>query len=70
MSDFVMIDGSHVAGGAFFLGLILYFWWRSKVRRDDIEFQQRMNGNSAGEQAGSDSYDLRTKIRGSKSWIS
>lgn len=70
MSEFATINGSHIAGGAFLLGLILYFWWKNKLRRDDIELRRRFNEKSVYDPADKGDYDLRTRVRGSRSWIS
>lgn len=70
MSEFAVLDSSHIAAGGLVLGLVLYILLRNRVRRDHIEMQRRIDPSHTGDPAATGNYDLRTKTRGSRSWIS
>ena len=70
MSELAMLNDSHLAAGTLLLGLILYFFWRNRVRRDQIELQRKIDGKTIGGPVDTRNYDLRTRTRGSRSWIS
>ena len=70
MSELAMLDDSHIAAGTLFLGLVLYFFWKNRVRREQVELQRKFGGKRTGDPMDTRNYDLRTRIRGSRSWIS
>ena len=70
MSEFAVLDSSHIAAGVLVLGFVLYILLKNRVRRDHIEMQRRIEENPSGDPASSGHYDLRTKTRASRSWIS
>ena len=70
MSDIAMFDSTHLAAGGLVLGLILYFVWKSRVRREHLELTRRLEGEAVSEQGGHAVHGFRTRTRGPHSWIS
>jgi hypothetical protein len=70
MSEIAMFDSTHLAAGGLLLGLILYFVWKRRIRREHLDLARRLEGEAASEQAGRAVHGFRTRTRGPHSWIS
>ncbi len=70
MSEIAMFDSAHLAAGGLFLGLILYFVWKSRTRREHLEPTRPLEGEAVSEQGRRAVHGFRTRTRGPHSWIS